>query len=185
VSDDETTASIHSTYPASIASHRRASSTRRRAEREALARTLAHPYRPSYTLDSPSNSYGSGEDSAFSEDDSVPFYDEKAEKRRSKRASRRSALLRVEAPVEEEPHEEQQSNQHRVSAFVSDPSGASKEMNSKEMDSSYVPTRHAEALEWTPTCGQSMRRRWQAVALRFRFSVFRAKRNVRRRVRGA
>ncbi|CAA7271093.1 unnamed protein product [Cyclocybe aegerita] len=33
-----------------------------------------------------------------------------------------------------------------------------------------------------PTCGESIRRQWQALALRFRFGVFRAQRRVRRRV---
>ncbi|KAF9014221.1 hypothetical protein BDQ17DRAFT_1320845 [Cyathus striatus] len=36
--------------------------------------------------------------------------------------------------------------------------------------------------DWTPTCGQSLRRQWQAFALRFRFGVFRAQRRVKRRV---
>lgn len=36
--------------------------------------------------------------------------------------------------------------------------------------------------EWTPTCSQAMRRQWQALALRFRFGVFRAQRKVKRRV---
>lgn len=37
-------------------------------------------------------------------------------------------------------------------------------------------------FEYVPTCTQSLRRQWQALALRFRFSVFRAQRQVMRRV---
>ncbi|KAM6500089.1 hypothetical protein JOM56_003103 [Amanita muscaria] len=36
--------------------------------------------------------------------------------------------------------------------------------------------------EWTPTCTQSLRREWQALSLRFRFSVYRAKRRIKRRM---
>jgi hypothetical protein len=36
--------------------------------------------------------------------------------------------------------------------------------------------------EDVPTCSQSLRRQWQAFSLRFRFGVFRAQRNVMRRV---
>lgn len=36
--------------------------------------------------------------------------------------------------------------------------------------------------EYVPTCSQSLRRQWQALSLRFRFSVFRAQRKVMRRV---
>jgi hypothetical protein len=37
-------------------------------------------------------------------------------------------------------------------------------------------------LEYAPTCSQSLRRQWQAFSLRFRFGVFRAQRNLMRRV---
>ena len=36
--------------------------------------------------------------------------------------------------------------------------------------------------EYVPTCSQSLRRQWQAFSMRFRFGVFRAQRNVMRRV---
>ncbi|KAF9218203.1 hypothetical protein BS17DRAFT_770847 [Gyrodon lividus] len=38
--------------------------------------------------------------------------------------------------------------------------------------------------DWTPTCSQSLRRQWQAIALSFRFSLFRTKRRLRRRMTG-
>jgi hypothetical protein len=38
--------------------------------------------------------------------------------------------------------------------------------------------------EWTPTCGQSLRRQWQAIALSFRFTLFRTKRRLRRHMTG-
>lgn len=38
--------------------------------------------------------------------------------------------------------------------------------------------------EWTPTCTQNLRRQWQALSLRFRFSIFRAQRRVKRRIQG-
>ncbi|KAF8884789.1 hypothetical protein BD779DRAFT_1535348 [Infundibulicybe gibba] len=37
-------------------------------------------------------------------------------------------------------------------------------------------------MEWTPTCTDSLRRHWQAISLRFRFGLFRAKRRMRNRV---
>lgn len=40
----------------------------------------------------------------------------------------------------------------------------------------------AHHQEYVPTCTQSLRRSWQAFALRFRFGVFRAQRRVTRRV---
>jgi hypothetical protein len=36
--------------------------------------------------------------------------------------------------------------------------------------------------EWTPTCTQNLKRQWQALSLRFRFSMFRAQRRIKRRV---
>ncbi|KAF8625743.1 hypothetical protein AX17_006770 [Amanita inopinata Kibby_2008] len=39
-----------------------------------------------------------------------------------------------------------------------------------------------EKQEWTPTCTQNLRRQWQAISLRFRFSWFRAQRRVKRRI---
>ncbi|KAF8121973.1 hypothetical protein EV363DRAFT_1405352 [Boletus edulis] len=38
--------------------------------------------------------------------------------------------------------------------------------------------------EWTPTCTQNLRRHWQAITLSLRFSLFRTKRRLRRRVTG-
>ncbi|KIJ68902.1 hypothetical protein HYDPIDRAFT_23777 [Hydnomerulius pinastri MD-312] len=38
--------------------------------------------------------------------------------------------------------------------------------------------------DWTPTCSQSLRRQWQAIVLSLRFSLFRTKRRLRRRVTG-
>ena len=40
----------------------------------------------------------------------------------------------------------------------------------------------ARHQEYVPTCGQSLRRSWQAFALRFRFGLFRAQRRMTRRV---
>jgi hypothetical protein len=36
--------------------------------------------------------------------------------------------------------------------------------------------------DWTPTCTESLRREWQAITLRLRFSLFRMKRNMKRRL---
>jgi hypothetical protein len=36
--------------------------------------------------------------------------------------------------------------------------------------------------EWTPTCTEAMRRQWQAISLRFKFGLFRAQRELRRRI---
>ena len=44
------------------------------------------------------------------------------------------------------------------------------------------PKRTIRDPEYVPTCSQSLRRQWQALSLRFRFSVFRAQRNFMRRV---
>ena len=44
------------------------------------------------------------------------------------------------------------------------------------------PKRTIREGEYVPTCSQSLRRQWQAFSLRFRFGVFRAQRNVMRRV---
>ncbi|KAL4068110.1 hypothetical protein V8B97DRAFT_1354115 [Scleroderma yunnanense] len=38
------------------------------------------------------------------------------------------------------------------------------------------------AEDWTPTCTQSLRRQWQAFTLGFRFSLFRTKRRIKRRM---
>jgi hypothetical protein len=42
--------------------------------------------------------------------------------------------------------------------------------------------REVEGERWTPTCTQALRREWQAVSLRIRFSVFRAQRRVKSRI---
>lgn len=42
--------------------------------------------------------------------------------------------------------------------------------------------REIEGERWTPTCTQALRREWQAVSLRIRFSVFRAQRKVKKRI---
>ena len=42
--------------------------------------------------------------------------------------------------------------------------------------------REVEGERWTPTCTQALRREWQAVSLRIRFGVFRAKRKLRTRI---
>ncbi|PFH48344.1 hypothetical protein AMATHDRAFT_5887 [Amanita thiersii Skay4041] len=39
----------------------------------------------------------------------------------------------------------------------------------------------AHVPEWTPTCTQNIKRQWQAISLRLRFSLFRAQRRVKRR----
>ncbi|KAG8217930.1 hypothetical protein J3R82DRAFT_6096 [Butyriboletus roseoflavus] len=38
--------------------------------------------------------------------------------------------------------------------------------------------------EWTPTCTQNLRRHWQAIVLSLRFTLFRTKRRLRRRLTG-
>ena len=42
--------------------------------------------------------------------------------------------------------------------------------------------REVEGESWTPTCTQALRREWQAVSLRIRFGVFRARRKLRTRI---
>jgi hypothetical protein len=42
--------------------------------------------------------------------------------------------------------------------------------------------REVEGERWTPTCTQALRREWQAVSLRIRFSVFRARRRFKTRI---
>lgn len=49
-------------------------------------------------------------------------------------------------------------------------------------DAQHSPILRFKETEYTPTCSQSLRRQWQAFALRFRFGVFRAQRKVMRRV---
>ncbi|KII88250.1 hypothetical protein PLICRDRAFT_54090 [Plicaturopsis crispa FD-325 SS-3] len=51
-----------------------------------------------------------------------------------------------------------------------------------EKQDAYLPSSAAQEHDWTPTCGEALRREWQAVALRVRFALFRAKRRVRRRL---
>ncbi|KAG5350673.1 hypothetical protein C0989_009851 [Termitomyces sp. Mn162] len=47
----------------------------------------------------------------------------------------------------------------------------------------YTTTQEPEREQvWTPTCGQALRRQWQAVSLRIRFSVFRAQRRMKSRL---
>jgi hypothetical protein len=46
----------------------------------------------------------------------------------------------------------------------------------------YAPEEFGEQHDWTPTCTQSLRREWQAITLSLRFSVFRLKRKVKRRL---
>ncbi|KAG6896135.1 hypothetical protein C0992_010071 [Termitomyces sp. T32_za158] len=50
-------------------------------------------------------------------------------------------------------------------------------------DAGYTPTQDAEGEQpWTPTCAQALRRQWQAVSLRIRFGVFRARRRMKTRL---
>jgi hypothetical protein len=56
---------------------------------------------------------------------------------------------------------------------------ATREEDGDEDEDEMILARHQE---YVPTCSQSLRRSWQAFALRFRFGVFRAQRRVMRRV---
>ncbi|KZV72957.1 hypothetical protein PENSPDRAFT_663462 [Peniophora sp. CONT] len=47
-------------------------------------------------------------------------------------------------------------------------------------DSPYVPS--DSHTEWTPTCGQQIRRKWQSVSLSLRFAVFRTQRRIKRKL---
>jgi len=46
----------------------------------------------------------------------------------------------------------------------------------------YSPSEYGRDDDWTPTCTQSIRREWQAITLRLRFSAFRTKRKIKRRL---
>ncbi|KAG6918836.1 hypothetical protein DXG01_011241 [Tephrocybe rancida] len=50
----------------------------------------------------------------------------------------------------------------------------------------YTPSHEVQEREeqWTPTCAQALRRQWQAVSLRVRFGLFRARRRMRSRIAG-
>lgn len=54
--------------------------------------------------------------------------------------------------------------------------------NDEEDEDGRMLRRAQSALEYVPTCTQSLRRQWQVLALRFRFGVFRARRRMARRV---
>jgi hypothetical protein len=45
-----------------------------------------------------------------------------------------------------------------------------------------APEAQEKDNEWTPTCSESIRREWQAITLSLRFSVFRLKRKIKRRL---
>jgi len=51
-----------------------------------------------------------------------------------------------------------------------------------EDDRPVMFNKEREEAEYVPSCGQAMRRQWHALALRFRFGVFRAQRRMQRRV---
>lgn len=50
-----------------------------------------------------------------------------------------------------------------------------------EAATDYNPSEYGHD-DWTPTCTQTIRREWQAVTLRLRFSVFRTQRKIKRRL---
>ena len=52
----------------------------------------------------------------------------------------------------------------------------------EEDDQPVMFNKEREEGEYVPSCGQAMRRQWHALALRFRFGVFRAQRRMQRRV---
>ena len=58
--------------------------------------------------------------------------------------------------------------------------------SSPDIERNYRQQSHLEneKQEWTPTCTQNLKRQWQALSLRFRFSLFRAQRRVKRRIQG-
>ncbi|KAI6040007.1 hypothetical protein EDC04DRAFT_2894710 [Pisolithus marmoratus] len=53
-------------------------------------------------------------------------------------------------------------------------------INEKTEQSDEDPESRGE--DWTPSCTDSLRRQWQAIALSLRFSLFRTKRRLRRRL---
>jgi len=65
------------------------------------------------------------------------------------------------------------------SASHSTTSRAAREEDEDKDEDETIMARHQE---YVPTCSQSLRRSWQAFALRFRFGVFRAQRRMMRRV---
>lgn len=56
-----------------------------------------------------------------------------------------------------------------------------KEAREKEEREREVEEELERRTEWTPTCTQALRREWQAVTLRIRFSVFRTQRRIKNR----
>jgi len=73
-------------------------------------------------------------------------------------------------------------------SFYRRPSSPTKRPKSQDEKQSPSATGEDQVIQvdsdWTPTCTQSLRRQWQAITLGFRFSLFRTKRRLRRRMTG-
>ncbi|KAH0826972.1 hypothetical protein J3R83DRAFT_4631 [Lanmaoa asiatica] len=65
------------------------------------------------------------------------------------------------------------------------PTKRSKDQDEKQSPSTTEGDHILQAdSEWTPTCTQNLRRHWQAITLSLRFSLFRTKRRLKRRLTG-
>ncbi|KIM48559.1 hypothetical protein M413DRAFT_81251 [Hebeloma cylindrosporum] len=100
--------------------------------------------------------------------------EEKKKRRRLSKGDKEKAALKAS-------DEEKRASEAVARTSVDDDSAhhSNSAIREDEDEDETIVARHQE---YVPTCGQSLRRSWQAFALRFRFGLFRAQRRVTRRV---
>ncbi|EPQ57842.1 hypothetical protein GLOTRDRAFT_114455 [Gloeophyllum trabeum ATCC 11539] len=109
------------------------------------------------------DAYGSGHATGFG-------YDEEGERKGRRLLKGRMAARKEKRKSKDEKDIEKRVVPHAPSPFQLDGTTVEDEVSSSQQQ------------EWTPTCTQSIRRQWQAVSLALRFSLFRARRRLRRKL---
>ncbi|KIM86212.1 hypothetical protein PILCRDRAFT_4743 [Piloderma croceum F 1598] len=134
----------------------------KRAPRVPAITSYTPSYAYAYQYDAPQSSYAS--QTLHDEIEESPFADETEKKAETARATKKHR--RHSKPK----HDEKRSLAAEDAAAEPATSGAD-----------YTPSEYGQD-DWTPTCTQSIRREWQAITLRLRFSAFRTKRKIKRRL---
>lgn len=139
------------------------------------ANTTPTWYSPTVTDSTLPTSYELGDTSEEEKEEAVKKKEEKKKRRRLSKGDKEKVALKAS---DEEKHTSTTTGA-RASLdedFAEHSNGAIRE---DEEEDEMALARHQE---YVPTCGQSLRRSWQAFALRFRFGLFRAQRRMTRRV---
>ena len=136
--------------------------------------TTAPTWYPSPTVTDSTlpTSYELGDTSEEEEKEPVGKKEEKKKRRRLSKGDKEKMALKAS---DEEKHT---SPTGPRTSFDEDFAQHSRDEEDEDEDEAIL----ARHQDYVPTCSQSLRRSWQAFALRFRFGVFRAQRRVTRRV---